>query len=321
MMTVTAHPAYAASDWRALVEECRGHPLHLPEVQLVEHECHDLLYLVFERPGGVVACSVAVDVSRRVIGRRFGPRTLYLPTAPALRDDAAAGEVYHELADFGRRAGFSTLVIEASWGGRPDEHPPFEGHASTRLVEFVIDLRPSVEDLLSAMHKVHRKNIRKADHAGLQLTSDASLDGLLCLRELQLDAARRGGEGGPRFAVRDAGYFRRAFDRVYSPGLGQVLFARLDDQVVAGLAYLVACRRALTVRSGATLRGYDSRAMYFLQFELIKRAKEQGWSELNIGGVPVEAQDPSHPQWGLYEFKKGFGGTPAIRAGIRMPLR
>jgi len=78
--------------------------------------------------------------------------------------------------------------------------------------------------------------------------------------------------------------------------------------------------KGVTVRSGCTPEGYESYAMYLLQTELLKRVKERGIVTLNIGGVPAAAEKPEHPQHGLYEFKQGFGGPPAIRTAAVMRI-
>ncbi|MHB9020136.1 MAG: peptidoglycan bridge formation glycyltransferase FemA/FemB family protein, partial [Minisyncoccota bacterium] len=73
-------------------------------------------------------------------------------------------------------------------------------------------------------------------------------------------------------------------------------------------------------RSGATREGYESSAMYLLQYELIRRLKEEGVKQLNIGGVPEGATDPSHPNHGLYNFKRYFGGVPFRRTSLKIEL-
>ena len=47
---------------------------------------------------------------------------------------------------------------------------------------------------------------------------------------------------------------------------------------------------------------------YALQWEAIKLAKAYGCTEYDMFGVSPNP-DPSHPMYGIYRFKKGFGGT------------
>ena len=46
---------------------------------------------------------------------------------------------------------------------------------------------------------------------------------------------------------------------------------------------------------------------YALQWEAIKIAKEYGCTEYDMFGVSP-GPDHSHPMYGLYQFKTGFGG-------------
>ena len=51
----------------------------------------------------------------------------------------------------------------------------------------------------------------------------------------------------------------------------------------------------------------DYNAQYLIQWHMIKYAAEHGFSRYNfygINGLP----DPSSKDYGIYEFKKGFGG-------------
>jgi lipid II:glycine glycyltransferase (peptidoglycan interpeptide bridge formation enzyme) len=76
----------------------------------------------------------------------------------------------------------------------------------------------------------------------------------------------------------------------------------------------------MTVRSGSTPEGYETRAMYLLQAAVIDRARERGFPELNLGGVPEAAAAEGHPEHGLYDFKKGFGAAPCLRTGLTVDL-
>ena len=46
---------------------------------------------------------------------------------------------------------------------------------------------------------------------------------------------------------------------------------------------------------------------YALQWEAIRRAKAAGCLEYDMFGVAPQP-DPTHPMYGLWKFKHGFGG-------------
>ena len=307
-------------EWKQLVEQCGGNPMHLPEVHFTDHDPRDLLHLVFRRRDSALACATAFTVRRRVVGLTWGPRFLELPTVPAIRDDTDRAQVYSALLEYAAHAGYSRLILHPRWGDCFEGNDLFRDHLTRAIVEFVLDLRPGLGEILKRMHKVHRKNIRRAEAGGLTVEPDSTLAGLMRLREMQLVSAERAAEKGHGFGVSGGTFFRRAFAQVYSTGIGRILFAKRGQDYMAGLAYLVGGRRGLTVRSGSTADGYETRAMYLLHYELIKRSLDEGLLELNLGGVPRGAQESEHPQAGLYEFKKGFGGTPEVRTGVDMRI-
>jgi len=299
--------------WESLVETCGGHPLHLPFAHEADLSEKDRRHLVFQNDTNIVGCAVAYQ--QRVGWRK---KELFLPAAPAVSAREAREAVMLSLVDFARRGGYHTVRVAPHWGETFETIPSFAGQTEGVIVEFVLDLSPDLETLLAGMHKVHRKNIRRAERNGLTIRRDGSLEALLSLRTMQEVAAERSAQKGGGFKVRDRAYFERAEERIYGPGFGELLLAEQNGTTVAGLAYLLGARRAITVRSGATPVGYETYAMYLLQYEVIKRAKERGAIELNLGGVPEVAAEEGHPERGLYDFKRGFGG-PALRStGLRV---
>jgi lipid II:glycine glycyltransferase (peptidoglycan interpeptide bridge formation enzyme) len=189
------------------------------------------------------------------------------------------------------------------------------------LVEFLVDLTRGEGALLQAMHKKHRKNLRLAQESGLDVVEDATLEAFLSVREMQQSSAERSAEKGNRYGIQDERFYRESFEAIYRNGPGRVLFARKDGIAAAALAYLEFGRKAITVRSGSTPVGYETSAMYLLQFELIKRLAQRGFSELNIGGVPADAAELSHPQHGLFDYKRYYGGIPRACAGFTFNVK
>ncbi|HET9234469.1 MAG TPA: peptidoglycan bridge formation glycyltransferase FemA/FemB family protein [Candidatus Eisenbacteria bacterium] len=322
MIEVEATERIEPREWEALVQDCGGHPLHFPAAHEADFDPRDRMHLVFREGPEPVACALAYRERRRRLGR--GKDVLILPTAPALRPPATESRdpVYLRLLQFARDANCRELVIQSPWGASLD-FPPFGDHVIDRVVEFVLDLEKGGEALLAGMHRVHRKNIRRAERDGVVVRADATLEGLLALRAMQGVSAERQAKRGSGFTVRDRAYFERIHQRVYAAGHGELLLAYRGEHTapIAGLAYLIGAGRALTVRSGSTQEGYATYAMYLLQHEVIQRCLARGISELNIGGVPQAAERDDHPQHGLYEFKKGWGGTPLPRSSVRLELR
>lgn len=307
--------------WSDVVRRCGGHGLHMPGVSLADHPPATLRRLVFEEGGQTRGCALAVFVEPGRLARLRGHRSvLELPTAPAVCAAGDARNVRSALFAYARELGVDRVVISPGYGTWITGDEDLARFRTASIIEFVLDLTRGHDALLAGMHKIHRKNIRRAQRSELEIFEDPSLDGLLRLRSMQMASSQRAEEKAEGFGVRDEDSFRRLHEHVYGPGLGTVLFARLHGEAVAALAWIRAAGRVLTVRSGSLPLGYESRAMYLLHDELIRRSIAESMVELNIGGVPSAACEQGHPQAGLYEFKHGFGGQPMERFALDIPL-
>jgi hypothetical protein len=321
-MQIQTFDASDHAGWEAQVRACGGNGLHMPGVYLPDHDPGTIRLLTFGQDGSTVACGLAIEAAPGLLGRLRGrERGILLPTAPAIADAAHAEAVRDALFANARERGAARLRVQPGYGTWLGPDPSLARFRTESITEFVLDLTPGYDAVLAGMHKIHRKNIRRASRAGLEVVEDSSVEGLLRLRRMQLSSSERAEEKTEGFAVRDEEYFRRVHDHVYAPGLGTVLFVHLEEEAVAALAWLEAAGRILTVRSGSLPAGYESRAMYLLHDELIRRALDHGITELNIGGVPTDAAEKGHPQAGLYEFKQGFGGVAMQRHGLDIPLQ
>lgn len=321
MIRVRSADTTDSDEWEALVRHCGGNGLHLPQVHEVRYDPSKIHRWVFDSGDQAAGCALACEIDvPRLKGLLGRSRHLVLPTAPAVRESGSAGEVRRALFQHARDADFDRLIVQPLYSRWLVGDEDLEAYRTSDVTEFVVDLRGGEDAVLAAMHKNHRKSVRRAGRDGVEVVEDSSREGLLKLRELQLASADRAEEKTEGFGVPDEQFFHRLYERVYKPGLGSVLFAQHDGQTLAALAWIEGGGRAQTIRSGSLPEGYRNRAMYLLYWELMTRLIARGSIELNAGGVPTEAADESHPQAGLYEFKNGFGGSPVRRYGLDIPL-
>lgn len=322
MITLEAERQVEPAAWRALLATLGGTPFHLPEVWVGSVVPEAISHLIWWWEGEQVAAAVAITMEKRFFGLFRGERTLSLPVAPCLAPGAEAlrGEVYGALIAHAREAGCRVLTVDPRWGDNVSDLPLLRDQVSERLVEFTVDLRQQLAALSRGLHKKHRKHVALAEGQELELVEDRSLEAFLRLRKMQQSSAERASERGNPYGIQDVDFYRRSWETVYRDGPGRVLFARRDGEDVAALAYLAFDRKAVTVRSGSTAQGYETGAMFLLQFELFRRLPAAGIEVLNIGGVPAEAADAGHPQHGLYNYKRYYGGRPCLSTGLKIRL-
>lgn len=321
MLTVEVRKAVPQEEWHAIITELNGTPLHLPEVMMVGRSPDEVEYFIFYEAAERIAAGFAITTTQRYLKFFKGDRRLYVPVFPAMvEQEGLALKVCMALRNKARIDGYRHLEIDPRWGhdfSAYTDLQPFLGHS---LCEFTIDLRQRMETLLQGMHKKHRKNLRAAEHQGVAIEENNTLAAFLKLRDMQQSSSERSAERGNRYGIQDDAFFRATYEANYRHGPGRVLYARYHGEYVAALAFLTFGRKAVTVRSGSTAKGYETSAMYLLQVELFRRLQTEHCQLLNMGGVPAAAAHEGHPQHGLYDYKRNYGGDPCLRTGLEILL-
>jgi len=196
---------------------------------------------------------------------------------------------------------------DAMWGisGRLPE----EWRALRRVVYyvFVTDLRQSDAALLAAARGSVRRDIRKAMDA-VTVTEVRTADDLRDYLALSEETARRM-RSLDLAAVYPASYFETILRDMVPRRQAALFIARAHGTPVAGglfmasgdrLVYLHGCStrdRALTPKQGPT-------AVFW---HAMRYARDRGCRLFDMGAV-TPTDDPRHPHYSVYEYKKGWGG-------------
>ncbi|SCJ50605.1 Lipid II:glycine glycyltransferase [Anaerotruncus sp. 2789STDY5834896] len=161
--------------------------------------------------------------------------------------------------------------------------------------------------ILADFHPKWRYNLRLAQRRGVvcALCGEEALDEFY---ELMIETGRRDG-----FTIRPKAYFS-ALLRAFGPQCARLFICRHEGRALSG---------ALCIRYGGKacyLYGASSscerRCMpnHLMQWEMICWALDGGCTVYDFGAIP-HWQQPQHPDYGIYRFKKGFGGQPCTFAG------
>jgi len=240
-------------------------------------------------------------------------RALFVKIDPDVRADTAEGEMVMEAL---RRRGW---------------------HASREQVQFrntiLIDLTCSPDEMLAAMKSKWRYNVRLAVRKGVSVRRGTSAD-LPSLVDMYAQTSARDG-----FIIRPEEYYRDAWGTFIEAGWAQPLIAEVEGEPVAMVIIFHFPSTSLsstTLGAGRTgpsaefakssVEGFSAcagRAWYMygasrsvhrekmpnhlLQWEAMRWAQEQGCTVYDMWGAP-DVLDESDPLWGVYRFKRGFGG-------------
>ncbi len=161
------------------------------------------------------------------------------------------------------------------------------------------DLTLDEDALLAGMKPKTRYNIRLAGRRGVQVRAS---DDFETFYDLYLDTSIRDG-----FLIRPQDYYLAVMKRMQGNGLGQLLLAEVDDEIVAGVFLFRFGATAWYFYGASSEQHRRDMPAYLLQWEAMRWAKTQGCAIYDWWGAPDEL-DESDGMWGVYRFKEGFGG-------------
>lgn len=181
-----------------------------------------------------------------------------------------------------------------------------------------VDLSPSEEELLAKMKKGTRYGVRRAAKEGVKVVEDDSPAAREAFWRMHGEMVER-----KSFWSRPRGYYSTVWDALRSAGMAHLFFAEHEgDRLAVALVYTFG--RKCIYMLGATKREErDLQPGYLLQWEVMRWAKERGITHYDMWGVPnLDTLNESHPLYGVYKWKAGFGGEIVDFLGcLDLPVR
>jgi lipid II:glycine glycyltransferase (peptidoglycan interpeptide bridge formation enzyme) len=172
----------------------------------------------------------------------------------------------------------------------------------------IIDISLPETEILERMKQKTRYNINLALRKNVIVRPSVDLDAFYNLMEItgQRD----------QFSVHNRAYYQRAYDLFHAQDHCQLFVAEFDNTPLAALIVFRNGNRAWYFYGASSNLHKDRMPNYLLQWEAIRWAKSQGCTEYDLWGVPdvdVGALETNFTRynaglWGVYRFKRGFGG-------------
>ncbi len=191
----------------------------------------------------------------------------------------------------------------------------------------VVDISADDDEILMAMKSKTRYNIRLAGRKGVSVRTADAAD-VPVFNEL-LDATADRAD----FGIHSPGYYERAY-RLFAPrGWARLLLADVEGETVAGLMVFALPPQSWYFYGASSTAHRDKMPTYLLQWEAMRWAKSIGCKTYDLWGIPDEDRDTLEAEftkrsdglWGVYRFKRGFGGDLVRTVGawdrICSPLR
>jgi lipid II:glycine glycyltransferase (peptidoglycan interpeptide bridge formation enzyme) len=264
-----------------------------------------------------------------VLTRRIGPlAVVYVPKGPMLNyaDPLLFNQMLDRLEALARQRRAIWLKIDpdliAATGvpGEPDAadaplRRQIEGTLKKRgwrfsesQVQFrntiTIDLTRSEDEILAAMGQGKRRKVRYGPKHGVTVRP-ATLEDLPLLYRLYAETGQRDG-----FLTRPYEYYADEWGTMLRANLAHALIAEVSGTPVAHVI-LFHFGRKCWYFYGASVSDNEMRRLMptdLLQWEAMRWAKAQGYAVYDLWGAPNEFTE-SDPMWGVYQFKRDFGGT------------
>lgn len=264
-----------------------------------------------------------------LIRRRYGLSAAYIPRGPLLSGDIAIDTLlFNRLERIARAARAVFLRLEPNL---PENAPGASALHSTLLVRdyhptpplqprssIHLDLAAPPDRLLAAMSKGHRADIRRAARDGVSVRWGSTSADFDAFYSIYQDTSKRAD-----FGIHSRAYYE-AVCRLFGEG-ARLWLAEQAGEPQATAITTAWGSAALYLYSGSTDAGLKSGAQHAIQWQVIQWAHERGCMLYDFWGIPDQfglaalAETPeeraafetaarSDPLYGVYRFKKGFGG-------------
>lgn len=183
----------------------------------------------------------------------------------------------------------------------------------------LIDLRPAEADILAAMKQKTRYNIRLAAKKGVTVRH-GTRDDLPAFTQLMRTTGQRN-----EFGVHVPKYYQVAYEQFdsYLPGSVALFLAEYEQKPLAAVMVFAVGRHAAYLYGASNNEERQRMPTYAVQWAAMQWAKARGCDWYDMYGVPDYPEDELEAQfqerddglWGVYRFKRGFGGQISRTVG------
>jgi len=256
----------------------------------------------------------------QVLFRRlpFGQRIAYSPKGPVglltdpSDDQAGWRDFLHSVDLVCRQMNTVFLILEMDLDNRKGEPPPgFQtGIQSVQPPRTIlVDLSGGEDQVLARMKQKTRYNIRLAQKRGVIAQPSQDLETFFRLVET---TGERDG-----FGVHSLEYYQKTYQIFHPRGECELILAEYKGTCLAGVLIFARGPRAWYFYGASSNEQRELMPAYLVQWEAIRWAIQRGCLSYDLWGVPdadeieLEANftDRSDGLWGVYRFKRGFGGS------------
>lgn len=306
--------------WNAFVAESPwGHLMQAWEWGAFKQALGWQVYRIGIRRDGRLVAGLQVLFKRLPL---FPLAIAYIPKGPVvdLADEGTVQALFSAAHRLARDKKAILLKVEPNYADNDQTHQLLRqyGFQSTALTNqpratIVIDLTQGEEALRANMRKKTRQLIRRAAQGGVEIVEGDLSDIESFYRTLSSAAELKG------FPVHGQAFYQQAWKAFQGTGGIKLMLAKYEGQVVAAKIICIFVDKSMHLWGGTSRVGREVYASYLLQWESIKWAAAHGCRKCDLWGIPDEIgemlksgqeipKDRRDGLWGVYSFKRGYGG-------------
>jgi peptidoglycan pentaglycine glycine transferase (the first glycine) len=196
-------------------------------------------------------------------------------------------------------------------------------HSIQPRTTLLVDLEGDEDQILARMHQKTRYNIRLATRKDVKIRAWEDLD---AFGKMILETADR-----DTFGAHTPAYYQRAYNLFHPDDNCELFVAEFEEIPLAAVMVFAHGKRAWYLYGASTNIERNRMPTYLLQWEAMKWAKQKGCLSYDLWGIPDESFETLEREftsredglWGVYRFKRGFGGnlSRSIGAWDRVYIR
>ncbi len=173
----------------------------------------------------------------------------------------------------------------------------------------VVNIHADEEAQLAGMKQKTRYNIRLAKKKGVVVHPSSDIDSFF---EMMQSTGER-----EQFGIHSLDYYRKAYDLFHPQGACELLLAEYGGEPLAALMVFAWGKRSWYLYGASTPIHRERMPTYLLQWEALRWARSVGCTYYDLWGIPDYDEHTLEEEftnrklglWGVYRFKRGFGGN------------